>query len=284
MKRKNFEPSRISVHSPKSARSLSEFVDRLQESGRYTFVREEALRELHLNVASLKKAVMRLAAKARVVVPRRGFYVIVPLEYRVAGAPPPTWFIDGLMLHLGHPYYAGLLSAAALYGAAHQQPQEFQVITDRPQRLMRAGRSRIRFLVKKNIGSVAIEEHKTETGIIRVSTPEATAIDILRYTSVVGGLSHAATVLVEFVERIDRDKLAEAAKAEDDLAAVQRLGYILENVGADKQASILADWINERSPRNIPLNPAKSMKGHPTNRRWRIVVNDTIELGKTAGR
>jgi hypothetical protein len=113
--------------------------DRLQESGRYTFVREEALRELNLNAASLKKAGMRLAAKARVAVPSRGFCVIVPLEYRVAGAPPPTWFIDGLMIHLGHPYYAGLLSAGALYGAAHQQPQDFQVITDRPQRLMRAG-------------------------------------------------------------------------------------------------------------------------------------------------
>jgi predicted transcriptional regulator of viral defense system len=277
MKRKYLEFSKISVRSPKSAKSLSEFVDRLQESGRYTFVREEALRELHLNAASLKKAVMRLAAKARIVVPRRGFYAIVPVEYRLAGAPPPTWFIDGLMAHLGRPYYAGLLSAAALYGAAHQQPQEFQVITDRPQRLMRVGRSRIRFFVKKNMGHVVIEEHKTETGIMRVSTPEATAIDLLRYTRVIGGLSHAATVLVELVERIDRDKLAEAAKAEGDLAAVQRLGYILENVGAERQVSILANWINERSPRNIPLNPAKSMKGHPVNRRWRIVVNDTIE-------
>ncbi len=277
MKKKYAESSKISVRSPQSARSLSEFVDRLQESGRYTFVREEALRELHLNAASLKKAVMRLAAKARIAVPRRGFYVIVPVEYRVAGAPPPTWFIDGLMLHLGRPYYAGLLSAAALYGAAHQQPQEFQIITDRPQRLMRIGRSRIRFLVKKNIVCVAIEEHKTETGTIRVSTPEATAIDLLRYTRVIGGLDGAATVLVELVERIDGHKLAEAAQADGEIAAIQRLGFILENVGADKQTSILADWINERNPRNIPLNPEKSMKGHPSNRRWRIVVNDTIE-------
>lgn len=277
MKVKNIAFPESRARSTKSLRSLSEFVDCLQEGGRYTFAREEALRELPLNVEGLKNSVRRLAAKTRIVVPRRGFYVIVPVEYRVAGAPPPTWFVDDLMLHLGRPYYAGLLSAAACYGAAHQQPQEFQVITDQPQRWMHVGRSRIRFMVKKNIGRVAIEERKTETGTIRVSTPEATAIDLLRYTRVIGGLDHAATVLAELVEHIDKDRLAEAAQAEGELAAVQRLGYILEDVGADKQASSLAAWIHERNPRNVPLNSSKPMHGHPTNRRWRIVVNDTIE-------
>jgi len=48
-------------------------------------------------------------------------YVLVPLEYLHAGAPPPSWFIDDLMKAMERPYYVGLLSAAGIHGASHQQ-------------------------------------------------------------------------------------------------------------------------------------------------------------------
>jgi len=267
-----------SGHSNASAKTLGELVDQFQASGRYTLVREEALCALHANALSLKKAAMRLAAKGRIAVPRRGFYIIVPLEYRVAGAPPPPWFIDQLMVHLDRPYYVGLLSAAALYGAAHQQPQEYQVMTDEPQRQINVGRNRIRFLVKRNIGRASTEEKKTETGTLRVSTPEVTAIDLFRYTSAAGGLDNAATVLGELTERLDERKLADAARADGELACSQRLGYVLEIVGAGNRASALAEWVNHRKPRNTPLNPRRSVKGYSVDRRWRVVINDTIEV------
>jgi predicted transcriptional regulator of viral defense system len=108
---------------------LSDLVDAHQARGRYVLTREEALRALGISDEALKKAVQRLVAKRRRVVPRRGFYVIVPVEYRDADAPPPSWFTDELMKFHGQPYYVGILSAAALHGAAHQQPQEFQIIT-----------------------------------------------------------------------------------------------------------------------------------------------------------
>jgi predicted transcriptional regulator of viral defense system len=277
MIKKDKNPPKPLIRSIDSAKTLAELVDRFQESGRYTFSREEALKKLSLNTESLKKAISRLAAKDRIAVPRRGFYVVVPLEYRIAGAPPASWFIDQLMLHLGRPYYVGLLSAAALFGAAHQQPQEYQVVTDQPQRLMHVGRNRIRFLVKRNAAKVAIEEHKTDTGTIRVSTPEATAIDLFRYTAVAGGLDNVATLLSELAERIDERRLIEAAKADGEMAFLQRLGYILENFAPGGHSSKLAEWVNERNPRNAPLNPGKPIKGQPVNRRWRIIVNDIIE-------
>jgi hypothetical protein len=130
-------------------RSLAELVDDLQAAGRYTFDRTEALASLGTSAVMLTKAVMRLATKGRLVVPKRGFYVIVPVEYRSAGALPPSWFIDDLMRHLGKGYYVGVLSAAGLYGAAHQQPQEFQVVTELAARPVVAGRARIRFLGTK---------------------------------------------------------------------------------------------------------------------------------------
>jgi hypothetical protein len=36
------------------------------------------------------------------------------------------------MKFLKRPYYVGLLNAAAFYGAAHQQPQEYFVFTNFP--------------------------------------------------------------------------------------------------------------------------------------------------------
>ena len=122
-------------------RSLAELVDALQAEGRYTFGRAEATVALQVSSQMLKKAAMRLTAKNRIAVPTRGFYIIVPVEYRAAGAPPPSWFIDELMRHLRRPYYVGVLSAAGLHGAAHQQPQEFQVVTAVARRPMAAGRA-----------------------------------------------------------------------------------------------------------------------------------------------
>jgi hypothetical protein len=44
------------------------------------------------------------------------------------------------MRRLDLAYYAGLLSAAQLHGAAHQRPQEFQVFLAKNRRPIRCGR------------------------------------------------------------------------------------------------------------------------------------------------
>ncbi len=135
----------------------------------------KAIQELAGHRDLAKKAVQLLVAKRRLAVPRRGFYIIVPMEYREAEAPPPSWFIDDFMKFLGQPYYVGLLSAAALHGAAHQQPQEFHVVTNKQLRRVDAGRARIRFFRKLHIERTPTMEVQTETGGMRVSsTPPST--------------------------------------------------------------------------------------------------------------
>lgn len=62
----------------------------------------------------------------------RGFYVVIPIQYQLQGIVPPNYYIDELMTHVGKPYYVGLLSAAAMYGAAHQRPMLTQVMTVEP--------------------------------------------------------------------------------------------------------------------------------------------------------
>lgn len=79
---------------------LARVVDEVQISGRLTFTREDAIAELGVSMAALKQSALRLAKRGRLVSPRRGFYVIVPLEHRAAGAPPlESWLPDLLRFH-----------------------------------------------------------------------------------------------------------------------------------------------------------------------------------------
>jgi len=262
-----------------SHKTLAEMVDTLQARGRYTFAREEALAALNVSDVMLKRAAMRLAAKTRIVVPKRGFYVIVPLEYRAAGSPPASWFIDDLMRHLGVPYYVGVLSAAGLYGAAHQQPQEYQVVTEMARRPVVAGRVRIRFLGKRAFSHTPAAPLKTETGTMRVSSPEATALDLVRYaSSPAGGLSNVATVLAELAERLDPNRLVEAARAEAAWAVAQRLGHLLDLVGARERTEELAEMLAGQGVRNTPLRPGRPIRGCPVDRRWGVMANEPVEV------
>ena len=261
----------------KEGDKLPDLVDSLQAAGQYVLTRERALAAVGVSDEALKKAVQRLVAKRRLAAPRRGLFVIVPVEYREAGAPPPSWFIDDLMKFLGQPYYVGLLSAAALHGAAHQQPQEFQVVTSKQLRSMNAGRGRIRFLRKLHLERTPTLEVKTETGTMRVSTPEATALDLLRYVEAAGHLGNVATVLAELAETIDGARLAKVAKTEDELPTAQRLGHVLDHVGGSDASDYLAAWIEERRPRFVPLRPDRSAKRARKDDRWRLLVNEKVE-------
>lgn len=270
--------SRFAYQQQIKGDKVSDLVDSHQARGQYLLTREEALRALGVSDEALKKAVRRLVAKRRLAVPRRGFFVIVPVEYREAGAPPPSWFIDDLMKFLRQPYYVGLLSAAALHGAAHQQPQEFQIVTNKQLRSTAAGRARIRFFQKIHLERTPTMEVKTETGAMRVATPEATALDLLRYLEAAGHLGNVATVLVELGEKLDAERLALVARIENELPTAQRLGYLLELVGARESASSLAAWIEACRPRFVPLRPDRSVRRAAEDSRWRVLVNEKVEV------
>lgn len=210
--------------------------------------------------------------------PRRGFYLIVDPEHRLMGALPPTWWIDDLMRFHGVPYYVGLLSAAALHGAAHQQPQEFQVVAGTVLRPLRVGRVRIRFFFRKNMGVVVTEKIKTSSGYIPVSTPEMTAYDLVRYRRGAGSIDHVATVLSELAERMDPKRLLAIAKKGEELPVIQRLGYLLERTEHGDLAGELRAFVDEQKPKMVPLEPRSSEEVSGRDVRWRIIVNASIEV------
>ena len=255
---------------------MSRWVEQLQSQGYFTFTRTRVEAETGRSFVAAQTALRRLKEQGRIVSPRRGFFVVVPPEYRSTGSPPATWFIDDLMRYLNQPYYVGLLSAAAIHGAAHQQPMVFQVVTSKPTREMRAGKVAIQFSMSSLIEQMPVTERQTETGTMRVATPETTAFDLVRYQAGAGHLSNAATVLAELAERIDADALVGIAPLLR-LPDVQRLGYLLEAVGEGGIAGPLATWLETRKPRAIPL-----LLGGPAevevDKRWHVLPNEELEV------
>jgi predicted transcriptional regulator of viral defense system len=257
---------------------LAAFVEDLQARGRYTFTRAEGASGNGRSEVALEAALRRLKRRSRIASPRRGFYVLVPVEYREAGCPPASWFIDDLMRFLKQPYYVGLLSAAAIHGAAHQQPMVFQVVTDRPTRAAHAGRVRIAFHMSRIVESAPVAEVQTETGSMRVSSPEATAFDLVRFAPAAGHLSNVATVLGELAEKLDPAALAKLAHAYAAPEA-QRLGYLLEQLGKRDLAEPLMASLEDRRHRPVLLAPGQA---HDVDQalpdpRWRVIPNVTVE-------
>ena len=206
------------------------------------------------------------------------FYVIVPLEYQSAGGPPVSWFIHDLMAAMQLPYYVGLLTAAAQHGASHQQPQEFQVITDRSVRPLTVGRTRIRFLASKFVMKAAAANIKTPTGSMRVSTAETTALDLVRFVRAAGHLGNVATVLAELSSSLDPKKLLAAVRLVNDVPNARRLGYLLDHVRARPITEPIHAWVERQSLRAVPLQPGRSVVSAPEDRRWHVLVNHRIEI------
>ena len=87
--------------------------------GRYHFGTADMRSALGVSAAATRLALGRLAKKGLIASPARGFYVILPPEYRRLGCLPADQFVPALMEHPKRPYYAALLSAAQYHGAAH---------------------------------------------------------------------------------------------------------------------------------------------------------------------
>lgn len=259
--------------------SLTEYIAALQMSGRYSFVREEAIKALNITTSAFKFASLRLIKKNRLIRLKNSFYVIVPTEYQGVGAPPAFWYIDALMKYEEQDYYVGLLSAAALHGAAHQQPQVLQIVTNKMQRPVMVGRTRLQFLFKKNISHGSIQLVTTPTGQMNVSTPEITAVDLVRYIKPAGYLNNVATVLSELQEKFDPMRFEKLLNIEPiELAYLQRLGYLLEITNTNKNIiNILKNWINQAHPRLARLRPNKPSANVLKNKDWRLYINEDIE-------
>ncbi len=261
---------------------VEEWVDKEIAYGRSAFSLDRVESELpQYSETAIKRSLNRLSRKGTIISAHKGYYVIVTPQYFSRGILPPALFIDGLMRFLNRSYYVGLLNAAAFHGAAHQVPQEFFVFTGFPPMRPTVKKGvKVNYITRKEIRENLLEDRKTETGVVKISSPELTAADLVQHNKRIGGLNRVAEVLSELTEAIRIEKLDKEFIQFVPTAVIQRLGYLLETaIGAES----LADGLYRAAASNVgkffpvPLSSTKRRHGFPVETRWNVVVNETID-------
>lgn len=262
--------------TPRGSNSSSDFLRNLQARGRFHFTTDEMAAALDVSPVAARAALRRLVAKGLVASPYRGFHVVVTPQFRDLGCLPADQFVPDLMDRLGEPYYVCLLSAASYHGAAHQVPTVFQVIVPKARRAIGCGGVRVQFVMRRDMKETSVVERNTATGVLRIASPEATAVELVGYPEHCGYLDNVATVLAELHEKLDVNSLAHEAERAP-VAWVQRLGYLLSLLEADELAATLDATLAARRVFPVPLAPWLSHGGAPRDARWKVVVNTAVE-------
>ena len=256
--------------------SAADLITELASRGQYCFTTDEVVTASGSSLAAARAALRRLKQKGVVAMPYRGFHVIVPPEYRRLGCLPADQFVPQLMKHIEQPYYVALLSAARYHGAAHQQPQSFQVMIAKNRPSITCGLVRILFVARRNVAEMPATRFNTPRGYVTVSSPEATAFDLVGYHKNAGGLDNVVTVLAELAESLTAEALVAVANLSPAPWA-QRVGYLLERVGAEQKAALLARYVENSVNENAPLLPGRNLIGARRDARWKLSVNINVE-------
>jgi hypothetical protein len=119
---------------------------------------------------------------------------------------------------------------------------------------------RVEFIARGDMEKMPVVEVNTPRGVVRYSTPEVTALELVGYPSNGGGLSNVATVLSELAEEMNGEKLVAAARL-SPVSWAQRLGYLLELVSQEGLANALKPFVAEHARSCTPLRRAAGIAG-----------------------
>ncbi|MFH1833860.1 MAG: type IV toxin-antitoxin system AbiEi family antitoxin [bacterium] len=254
----------------------SGYIRDLAANGSYHFTTADAIKAIGGNPPAVRAQLRRLKQQEMIAEPVRSFHVIVPPEHRRLGCLPAEHFIDQLMQVWGEPYYVCLLSAAERHGAAHQRPQATQVMVRKNRQAIECGMVRIEFVARGDLDTMSITKINTPRGVLRYSTPEVTALELVGYPGHAGGLNNVATVLSELSEAMSANELLEAAKL-CPVSWSQRLGHLLELVGQEDLAEALGPFVLENARSYTPLRRAANIAGGKRTSRWKLIINVEVE-------
>jgi len=254
------------------------YLTEVLSKGRYSVTFSELKTKFDVSEKAILQNIYRLKRKNQLAQVRKEFYVIISPQYSKRGMIPATLFINDMMEALEREYYVGLYSAAALHGAGHQQPMEFQVMTKKPAlRKIKNNKLSIRFFTKSQWEQDQIIEKKTDAGYIQVSTPELTAFDLVNYNKKIGGLNRILPILEDLTESINSTSLGKAAQFEKT-TTIQRFGYLLQELGKESLSNSLFKRIGKKVTKEIPLSLAHKNQTGELNKKWNIIINTALDF------
>jgi predicted transcriptional regulator of viral defense system len=252
----------------------SELPDRLIGEGRYWLTADQAGEMLARRKAAAYPRLAELEHAGKLFSPAKGLYVVVPPEYRSWRTVPADWFIDPMMRHLRRTYYVAFLSAAARHGAAHQAPQTFQVVVDRPVEDRAFGRVRLHFVRRADIEKAESTTMNSHTSSYFVATKEMTLVDLTWRPREGGGMNNVATIVRDIGE-LSGERLARLAISRGRGTA-RRLGWLLGRFRPDVDTFWLREIARPADGAPAWLVPGNPLRG-PVDPDWGLGINGSVE-------
>lgn len=245
------------AHPPLAAQGDQGALRQIQAQARYVFSEKEFAKLTGRPAGGMasQMALQRLAASRYVVRihKRPGLWLIVPAEQAHYGAPPVDWWLDGFMQTQEPSYYLALLSAARFWGSSHYALQTTQVMVSRARRPLEVGKLRLEFTIKKDLAKTPVVRERTSNSFVRVSTREATLLDLIRHRSAIGGIEAVARIAHDLAPAMTVRGLTEALQALGQVPAAQRLGHVLDELGHERLASAVEKWLHPHRRNIQPL-------------------------------
>jgi hypothetical protein len=97
----------------------------------------------------------------------------------------------------------------------------------KPRRTIISGKVQVNFIVRGNIEAIPTKPRNTISGILKLSTPEATAFDLTGYYRHCGWLDNVATALSKLVEVIDPERLVTVAASGEKRSTILQKYYTI---------------------------------------------------------
>ena len=259
-------------------RSVAEFVNQCLSYEQYAFSWVEVKENVPKTDIALRHEIARLSRKKELITLRQGFYLILPPRYRSHGKLPLELYVEKLFNILKRPYYIAFYSAAAFFGASHQQVQKSYLMTIIPNlRDIKKDNIYLSISATSNWPGKNILQKKSDAGIFHISSPALTAIDLIHYQSKIGGLNRVVTILEELIESITLKDLEDLLSWYPHVSSIQRLGFLLQELQAHQFVESLKDYFRGNAYYPVLLTPEKDKKPGKVNNVWKVDVNVAFE-------
>ncbi|MCL1861223.1 MAG: type IV toxin-antitoxin system AbiEi family antitoxin [Proteobacteria bacterium] len=269
-----------------TSNSLSTVLDEAERFGKLNLSTQDIRAALPgSSTEALRQALHRQQRRGRLVRLSRGsdHWLIVPLQYAIAGAPPLEVWLDRYMSKtLGIPYYVSLLSAAEAYGASPYAVMQTQIMVPKRRLSITVGRHDVVFLTRIKTESMPTRWHETSDGRFKVGSPELTALELVERAALVGGIARVREVLRELWASCTPEGMVEAMNAMLGIPTAQRLGALLALDGQNALASQIAAWLHDKPQRLVPLERGQTRATpHDIDAAFKVTLPAYLESANT---
>lgn len=219
-----------------------------------------------------KAALNRMAVAGRITCLRKqpSTWLLMPLDEPGQGAPDKVRWLHQFLEQEDSTCYLGLLSAARHWGATQCPATVEHVLGARIKRGLSVPGLTIQFFHKRDAANTPTLQLPESEGSFRVSTPEATVLDLIRHMDDIGGSERLILAFCELAVHLTSEGWAEALQASNNVACAQRAGFLLAQLGFETLAGLTHQWIGGRRTNTIVFSPKTLCATPYLNERFRV--------------